>query len=143
MSSTRETVLAALHAVLVAALQTPTCKVLRSEPLPEAIPTGGTVNLQDGDPGEPEVTMSPLRYHYQHRAEIEIFATGPSRVSAFDGLASAVGVAVVADRLLGGTCDWVEAMAIQPTDLPVDGAAPIRAGVIPVILHYSTSDPLN
>lgn len=129
--------------MLVTALQTPTCKVLRSDPLPEAIPTGGMVNLQDGDPGEPEVTMSPLRYHYQHRAEIEIFAAGATRIAAFDALASAVGVAVIADRTLGGSCDWVEAMGLQLTDLPVDGAAPIRAGVIPVILHYSTSDPLN
>jgi hypothetical protein len=29
------------------------------------------MTLRDGDPGEPEVMFSPLRYHYQHRAEIE------------------------------------------------------------------------
>ena len=38
--------------------------------------------------------------------------------------------------------DWVEAEAPRPVDLPVEGAASLKAAVIPVILHYSTADPL-
>ncbi|HOB21799.1 MAG TPA: acyl-CoA transferase, partial [Bacillota bacterium] len=65
---TRETVLTALQALLqpLAAL------VLRDDVLPERIPTAGLIILRDGQPGEPEVTLSPLRYHYQHRAELEV-----------------------------------------------------------------------
>ena len=44
--------------------------------------------------------------------------------------------------LLGGLCDWVEAEAPRPVDLPVDGAAGLKAAVIPVVLHYTTADPL-
>jgi hypothetical protein len=52
------------------------------------------------------------------------------------------GAALAADRTLGGLCDWVEAEAPRPVDLPIDGAASLKAAVIPVVLHYSTADPL-
>jgi len=94
------------------------------------------------EPGEPEVTLSPLRYHYQHRAEIEAVVQGATRDAAFDTLCASVGAAIAADRTLGGLCDWVEAEAPRPVDLPVEGAATLKAAVIPVVLHYSTADPL-
>ena len=67
MPTTRETILSALHALL----QTQPAPVLRGEVLPERVPAAGLLILRDGDPGEPSVTLSPLRYHYQHRAEVE------------------------------------------------------------------------
>ena len=138
MPTTREIVLAALHARLLslAAL------VLRDEVLPERIPAAGLIILRDGQPGEPEVTLSPLRYHYQHRAEIEAVVQGAARDTAFDTLCASIGTAIAADRTLGGLCDWVEAEAPRPVDLPVEGAVSLKAAVIPVILHYSTADPL-
>ena len=66
---------------------------------------------RDGDPGEPEVTLSPLRYHYQHRAEIEAVVQGTDLDAAFDTLTASIGAAIAADRTLGGLCDWVEAEA--------------------------------
>ena len=68
MPSTRETVLSALNA----RLQTLSAPVLRGEVLPERIPATGLIILRDGKPGEPEVTMSPLTYFYEHRAELEV-----------------------------------------------------------------------
>ena len=32
--------------------------------------------------------------------------------------------------------------APRPVDLPVEGAASLKAALIPVVLHYSTADPL-
>lgn len=139
MPSTRETILAALHTRLSALPAT----ALRGEVLPERVPAAGLLILRDGEPGEPEVTLSPLRYHYQHRAEVEAVVQGTSRDTAFDTLCASIGAALDADRTLGGLCDWVEAEAPQPVDLPVDGAASLKAAVIPVILHYSVSDPLG
>ena len=138
MPTTRETILAALHARLLALPAT----ALRGDVLPERVPSEGLLILRDGDPGEPEVTLSPLRYHYQHRAEIEAVVQGASRDTGFDTLCASIGTALAADRTLGGLCDWVDAEAPQPVDLPVDGAASLKAGVIPVMLHYSTADPL-
>ena len=138
MPTPRETILVALHARLSALPAT----ALRGEVLPERVPTEGVLILRDGEPGEPEVTLSPLRYHYQHRAEIEAVVQGAAR-DAFDTLITRIGTALAADRTLGGLCDWVEAEAPRPVDLPVEGAASLKAAVIPVVLHYSTADPLG
>ncbi len=139
MPTTRETILAALHA----RLQTLTATVLRDEVLPERIPASGLIILRDGQPGEPEVTLSPLRYHYQHRAELEVIIQGANdRATAFDALIATIGTVLATDRTLGALCDWVEAEAPASVDFPVEGAASLKAAVITVVLHYSTADPL-
>jgi hypothetical protein len=138
MPTPRETILNALHALLQALPSTG----LRGEFLPERVPAEGLLILRDGEPGDPEVTLSPLRYHYQHRAEIEAVVQGTDREAAFDTLTASVGAAIAADRTLGGFCDWVEAEAPRPVDLPVEGAAALKAAVITLVLHYSTADPL-
>ncbi len=140
MPTTRETILAALHA----RLQTLAATVLRDEVLPERIPPAGLIILRDGQPGEPEVTLSPLRYHFQHRAELEVIVqSANNRAAAFDSLIATIGIALVADRTLGGLCDWVEAEAPASVDLPVDGAVSLKAAVVTVVLHYTTADPLG
>jgi hypothetical protein len=139
MPSSRETILTALHVRLSALPAT----ALRGEVLPERIPASGLLILRDGEPGQPEVTLSPLSYHYQHRAEIEAVGQSADRDAAFDTLTAGIGAAIAADRTLGGLCDWVEAEAPRPVDLPVEGAASLKAAVILVVLHYSTSDPLG
>jgi len=88
------------------------------------------------------VTLSPLRYHYQHRAEVEAVVQGASRDATFDTLCASIGTALAADRTLGGLCDWLEAEAPVPVDLPIEGAAPLKAAVITIVLHYTSSDPL-
>lgn len=138
MASSRETILAALHARLSAL----PAAALRGDVLPERVPADGLLILRDGEPGEPEVTLSPLRYHYQHRAEIEAVVQGATLDATFDTLCTSIGASIAADRTLGGLCDWVEAEAPRPVDLAVEGAASLKAAVIPVILHYSTADPL-
>jgi hypothetical protein len=138
MPSLRETILAALHSLL----GTLPATALRGEVLPERVPSDGLLILRDGEPGEPEVTLSPLRYHYQHRADIEAVVQGTGRDAAFDTLCASIGAAIAADRTLGGLCDWVEAEAPRPVDLASDGAAALKAAVIPVTLHYTKADPL-
>ena len=139
MPTTRETILAALHA----RLQTLAATTLRDEVLPERIPATGLIILRDGQPGALEVTLSPLRYHYQPRAELEVIVQTPaSRATAFDMLVASIGTALATDRTLGGLCDWVETEAPASVDLPVDGAISLKAAVITVVLHYSTADPL-
>ncbi len=138
MPTTRETILSALQARLTTLPAT----ALRGEVLPERIPTDGLLILRDGEPGEPEVTLSPLAYHYQHRAEIEAIVQGADRDAAFDALCAGIGTALAADRTLGDLCDWVEAEAPRPVDLAVEGAATLKAAVISIVLHYTTADPL-
>ena len=75
-------------------------------------------------------------------AEIEAVVQGEGRNTSFDALCASIGAVISADRTLGGRCDWVEAEAPRPVDLPIEGAASLKAAVIPIILHYSTADPL-
>ena len=139
MPTTREAILAALYA----RLQPLAALTLRDGVLPERIPAAGLIILRDGQPGEPEVTLSPLCYHYQHRAELEVVVQAPiGRASAFGTLSAAIGTALEPDHTLGGLCDWVEPEAPASVDLPIEGAAALKAAVITVVLHYTTTGPL-
>ncbi|SIR08512.1 hypothetical protein SAMN05421641_12417 [Paracoccus thiocyanatus] len=141
MTTKRETVLSALFTLLQGLGGGAT--ILRNEVLPERIPPGGLLILRDGTPGNAEVTLSPLRYHWQHRAEVELFVRGSSNLElAFDVLAERVGMAIAADRTLGGVCDWIETDAPEPADLAVEGAPKIKAAVLILTLHYTSNDPL-
>ncbi len=43
---------------------------------------------------------------------------GTTRDAAFDTLCASTARAIAADRTLGGLCDWIEAEAPRPVDLP-------------------------
>lgn len=138
MPSLRETLLATLHS----SLSTLPTTVLRGEVLPERIPTVGLLILRDGEPGAPEVTLSPLSYHYEHQAELEVVIQGADREARFDAICSDIGTLIAANRTLGGLCDWMEAEAPKPVDLAFEGSASLKAAVLTITLHYTTSDPL-
>jgi len=138
MPTPRETILTALADLLRTVPHVP---VLRGEVLPDWIPPAGLMILRDGNPGEPGVTLSPLMYHYQHRAELEVIVQ--TAEGHFDRLIGRIGAAIAADRTLRGRCDWVEVEAPEPVDLPVEGGATLKAALVPIILHYTTSDPLT
>jgi hypothetical protein len=138
----REDVLSALLALVETV---PNATVLREQVLPEKIPGGGLIILRDGDPGEPEAILSPLTWVWQHRALLEVFVAGGSpdqRAVRMDSLIAAIGTALAADRTLGGRCDWVQPQAPIVEEFAEDGAAPIRAATVPLVLVYGSTDPL-
>lgn len=143
MATKREQVLQALF-VTLSGIAGPF--VSRNSNLPERVPIGGIVILRDGDPGEPEVLLSPPEYVYQHRAGADVVvdgATPAARDTIFDSILLAIGAAIAADRTLGGLCDYAESAAPVPVDLIVEGAAGFKAATLPIILHYGTPDPLS
>lgn len=140
MPSKLESILLALTAAIDAATY---ATVERGSVLPTDVPPDGLVILRDGDPGEPEYTMSPMTWHYEHVAACEIYADAEDRDAAFDLLKRQIGTAIAADRTLGGLCDWVEAEAPATEDLPLEGGATTKAAIIPIRLHYATTDPLG
>lgn len=139
----REAVLSAFHAVLIAAL--PDVTVRRNAVLAAEVPAGGLVTLRDGDPGEGEPQLSPPAWFYEHRAELELVVDAPTegeRDAALDALAKDIGLAIAADRTLGGTCDYVQALAPSVTEFPADGGVALRGATVPVVLIYVSADPL-
>ena len=144
MTSKREQALAGLFLCLkdnVTGLS-----VLRNEPLPTKVPADGLIILRDGDPGEPEVTLSPTRYHYQHRAEIEALVQHgdpAQRDTALDTLLEKVAKALDGQTSLDGLVDYLHIETPDFLSETVEGAPTIKAAVVPIILEYSTSNPLN
>ena len=136
MTSKREAVLAAVRALIAGAL--PSAEVKRNMAKAERIPRGGLVIIRDGEPGEPETTLSPLTYHFEHRIVVEVATNetgGTSRELALDAMLRAIGATVAASRTLGGLCDWIEAEAL--------GVVPVRFALLMVVAAYATTDPLN
>lgn len=139
----RETILEALDARLLAALAPLGVEYGRNRALPSRVPDEGLAILRDGDPGEPEPLMSPLRYVYEHRAELEVYVqAGTGRETAMDAILAAVGAAISTEPTLGGLCDWVEPQAPAPSDVPFEAGVPFRSATVPVLLIYETATPL-
>ena len=145
MTTKSETVLQALFAILDTNKPAGS-KLLRNATLPERIPSGGIAILRDGDPGRPEVLLSPATYIYEHRAEIDVVieaAAPTTRDAAFDLWKSAIGTALATDRTLGGLCDYVLGDAPAPLDLMLEGADGMKAATVGIVLTYSSPDPLS
>ncbi|CDK97885.1 protein of unknown function [Magnetospirillum gryphiswaldense MSR-1 v2] len=142
MPSIREQILSAL----LARLETvPGATAKREAPLPETVPAGGLIILRDGDPGDPEVVLSPVTYLWEHQTEIEIILQrGQDNDSAvLDALLMAVGNALSTDRSLGGLAEGLYWGAPKTSGLAIDGAAALRGAMVPVTIHYSSPDPLG
>ena len=142
-ASTREQALTGLFSCLQG-LTGPVLK--RNEPLPTKVPEACLIILRDGDPGEPEVILSPTRYVYQHRAEVEVLvqeADQAERDAALDTLLVAVGDALTADPTLGGKVDIVRPGSPELLQETIEGAPTIKAALIPVFLEYITLNPLQ
>jgi hypothetical protein len=140
--STRETAVAALHGVLVAALAVRSAAplILRNETVPQRIPAGGLVIVRDGEPVSETAMFSPLAWAIEHSAEVEIVVAGATpadRDAALDDLLSAVGAAVAADRTLGGAVEWANPGAPRFEDIVVEGAAASRAALVTVTVAFT------
>ena len=144
MTSIRELALRGLFLCLQTGISGP--QILRNAQLPTKVPSEGLFILRDGDPGEPEVTLSPPRYHYQHRAEIEALvqnADQNARDQALDDLLGTLAQALDGQTSLGGLVDYLHIETPEFLSETIEGAPTIKAAVVPVILEYSTSNPLN
>lgn len=147
--SKRLTVQAALAALMVAALPGADHHALEdSADRPRRVSPLGTVVLRDGDPGDPEMDLSPPAYHYQHRFPVEILAYASAQPlrTVLDAMASAIGAAVAADPTLGGLCNHVDVTALDMVDLigPASPGGPSqKGGIFEIIADYTTSNPLN
>jgi hypothetical protein len=79
-----------------------------NEALPQAVPAAGLIILRDGEPGEPDITLNPIHFYYNHRAEIEAFVPQPSSgggEARLDVLPGDIGTALAAERSLGGLAE--------------------------------------
>jgi hypothetical protein len=147
--SKHEEVVQAVAALVKAAL--PFAEVVRLEGeagddgKPVATPPGGQVRIFDGDPGDPEVILSPLTYLYTRRIPISLIAYesgGKSRREVINDMLTPIGEAIALDDTLGGRCDFIEAEAATFDDITTAGAVTERSADTAIFATYSTSSPL-
>ena len=120
--------------------------VKRNAALPERIADHAMAILRDGEMGEPEVSLSPLTYHWQHQVAIELFVADPdasTRDSRMDGLLTELATLIETDRTLAGVVEYAEIGQPKFDELAPEGTSGIEACLLPVILHYSSSGSLN
>ena len=120
--------------------------VKRNAALPERIADHAMAILRDGEMGEPEVSLSPLTYHWQHQVTIELFVADPdasTRDARMDNLLMELATLIEADRTLGGAVEYAEIGPPKFDELAPEGASGIKACLLPVVLHYSSPGPLN
>jgi len=142
--SQRESAIGALFAVLGQLSLGTTVK--RNAALPERVSEHAMAILRDGEMGEPEVSLSPLTYHWQHQVAIELFvanADAAARDARIDGLLTELAGLIEADRTLGGVVEYAEIGSPKFDELAPDGSSGIKACLLPVVLHYSSNGPLN
>lgn len=145
--SQREEAIGALFDVLgQLSLGTSGATVKRNAALPERIADHAMAILRDGEMGEPEVSLSPLTYHWQHQVVIELFVADPdaaARDARMDGLLTELAVLIEADRTLAGVVEYAEIGPPKFDELAPDGTSGIKACLLPVVLHYSSAGPLS
>ncbi len=145
--SQRENAIGALFAVLgQLSLGMSGVAVKRNAALPERVGNHAMTILRDGEMGEPEVSLSPLTYHWQHQVAIELFvadADAAARDARMDGLLTELAGLIEADRTLGGVVEYAEIGSPKFDELAPDGSSGIKACLLPVVLHYSSSGTLN
>ena len=142
--SHRENAIGALFAVLGHLSLGATVK--RNAALPERIADHAMAILRDGEMGESEVSLSPLTYHWQHQVAIELFVAEPdanARDTRMDCLLMELAALIEADRSLGGVIEYAEIGPPKFNELAPEGTSGIKACLVPVVLHYSSSGSLN
>lgn len=142
--SQRENAIGALFAVLGQLSLGTTVK--RNAALPDRIADHAMAILRDGEMGEPEVSLSPLTYHWQHQVAIELFVADSdtsTRDARMDGLLAELASLIEVDRTLGGVIEYAEIGPPKFDELAPDGASGIKACLLPVVLHYSSAGPLS
>ena len=142
--SQRENAIGALFAVL--GQLSLGMMVKRNAALPERIADHAMAILRDGEMGEPEVSLSPLTYHWQHQVAIELFVADPdasTRDARMDGLLTELASLIEADRTLAGVVEYAEIGQPKFDELAPEGTSGIKACLLPVVLHYSSAGPLS
>ena len=139
----REQAISALHSLLAEKLGT--VLVRRNEVLSTVIPREGLLILRDGDAGEPEVLLSPLRYLYQHRVELEVWvqqAQSTERDQQFDQLLQKLGVALDSAGTLNDAVDLLHTGSPEFSTESIEGGATVKVATIPIFLEFNTRHPL-
>lgn len=114
------------------------------------LPTDATerskIAVRDGTTGDPEISLSPMSYEYEHEAAIalSVVKTGSGDADAiFATLVARIVELIDADQTLGGAVDWAQLGALNTDEVDENVMAGFKAAIIPVTLFYTTDRALG
>ncbi len=116
------------------------------ESRPARVSPLGMVIVRSGDPGTPEVDLSPPTYWWEHRIPIEMAAYETPNVTAqiaLDTMIGAIDAVMRGDRTLGGLAIYLDAEPPADGEIEKTGAESIGWADFAIIVSYSTDSPLG
>lgn len=144
MTSKREQALTALGKLVIETL--PAADVERNNFDRDEVGKGGLIIVADGDPGEPEVTLSPATYYWSHRAEIYVMVSGSKsteRDLQMDTIAAQIAAALEDDPTLGDVVENAQAIRLDIEEEPVVGGQNTKGAVLQILLNFETTSPIG
>ncbi|WP_426255804.1 hypothetical protein [Sphingomonas sp. DC2300-3] len=143
----RLAVLTAVKAMIVAALPGADVRGMDADDAkPTRVSPTGMVIVRSGDPGTPDVDLSPATYWWDHRIPIEMAgyqSTARTYQEVLDDMIAAVDLAIQANRTLGGLCIYLDAEPPSDGEIDKTGAVPVGWADFAIIASYSTDSPLG
>lgn len=139
-------VIAAVAALVQATFPTAEVLCLDNEAeMPNRIGDSGMVIVREGEPGDPQIDLSPPTYNYDHLIPVQVIARGDGVLSAkqvVDQLVGLLSPVIAANRTLGGLVDYLEGTAPATGAIYSKGVEIGHGAEIPLTASYSTPDPL-
>ena len=102
--------------------------------------------IRDGGTGEPEVSLSPPTYEYEHEAALALTVVkiGADDADAlFSAIVEKIAELIDADPTLGGAVDWSRLGTLDTDEVDQEVLAGFKAAILPVTLTYTTTSPLG
>lgn len=142
--SKRLTILTAIKQMIVTACSTVTVIGFDEATVkPERIPDGGLILGEAGDPGDPEITLSPPIYEYEHAIPVELIMPPGATDAQLDAILASIGAAVDANVYLGGLVDYLTCSAPVISSENTTGVDAIRSALFNITAHYGVTNPLS
>lgn len=110
---------------------------------PTRIGPQGCAIGQPGDPGTPDVDLSPLAYNYSHVIPVEIVGPNGHGGAALDAMLMTLADAVAVDPTLGGECDYFSIEAPVFGDRNTDAIASVNWATVHLVAEYQTNNALR
>lgn len=137
----REAITAALAAALGTALPDARIEGFAGAPAtPDRIDAGGLVELEEIGEGEAETDLNPVTYH--KTALYSLVVAAPTKEAA-GAMLAAIGAMLVADRTLGGTCEWADAQGPAFDEAIAAGSEGHFEARPTLSAEYTTTNPLE
>lgn len=121
----------------------PGVDVQRNRDKPQKVNPAGDIIVRDGDPGDPEETLNPPRWHWSHAISIEVGYRADDREAGLDALLMKIGDIIDADRTLGGLCQYIEPTAPRIDSMDAAGVTGARWADFNLVANYVTTSPLK